>query len=294
MDGEAIKRIIDVVQDARGAESFQVPHGDLSVPLIIARGVHGEDVVHSMKKYIDEWRDNPERVRGVANVDTLASFNELVNRHKGATTAVFASIDGKALRAVIDYHGPGASPRFGHHSIVYSFPLSPEWADWNAKNGAVLTQSQWAEFIEDHVADLSSPTDGERSEFERLFQTKFALPSDMIQMSRGMSIAVESRVKEVRTLQSGEVEVSYEEVHKDGTGARLTVPGLFVVSIPLFVGSERERLIARLRYRKQDARLVWFYQFYRANDVFKAAMERDAQTVKAACEVPVFYGMPER
>lgn len=294
MDGDAIKKIIDVVQEARGIASFDVCYGERTAPVLVVRGACGEDVVHSVKKYIDEWRINPERVRGVANVDTLASFIDLVNRHKGETTAVFASIDGKALRAVIDYHGPGASPRFGYHTIVYSFPLSAEWTDWKGKDCEVLTQSEYGEFIEDHIADLSSPTDGERSEFERLFLTKFALPSDMIQMSRGMSIAVESRVKEVRTLQSGEVEVAYEEVHKDGSGVRLKVPGLFVVSIPLFVGGERKRLIARLRYRKQDARLVWFYQFYRANDVFNAAMERDAQIVKAACEVPVFYGTPEK
>ena len=109
-----------------------------------------------------------------------------------------------------------------------------------------------------------------------------------------MALTVESRVKDIRVLQSGESEIVYEETHKDLAGNKLKVPGLFVVSIPLFVGADPSRVIARLRYRKSDGKLSWFFNLYRDDEVLRLAL--DSAMIKASAEtgLPAFEGAPEQ
>lgn len=256
---------------------------------------NGESKFVSVKSLLDEWRTIPERTKGSATLSTLASFVDLTNRHKNDDTAIFGSIDSSApsLTAVIDYTTKAHEPRHGQHRVTYTFPLSPEWQAWRAMNGKSMTQLDWAAFIEEHIAELASPMDAERSQYEPTFQTKIALPTELVTLSRGMQINVEARVKDTRVLQSGESEIIYEEVHKDGAGQKLVVPGLFVIQIPMFLDGEPVRLLARLRYRRQEGRLTWFYQLYRPDIVLRARLKEDFDHVASETGLPVYEGRPE-
>lgn len=75
-----------------------------------------------------------------------------------------------------------------------------------------------------------------------------------------LQVNVESNVKNAQTLNSGEVSILFEEVHRDGAGAPLKVPNLFTIAIPVFYGGELYRIAARLRYRVSNAKITWSYQ----------------------------------
>lgn len=274
---------------------IDLPKPDESVPVGRVVDADGRTSFISVKNLVDEWREHPLFTKGIAVLSTLDSFIALVNRHKNDDTAVFGSIDTSApsLTAVVDYTTKGHEPRHGRHRLTYPFPLSPEWKAWQAFNAKPMSQLEWAAFIEEHVAELASPLDGERSEYERLFQTKIALPTELITLSRGMQISVEARVKDMRVLQSGESEIVYEEVHKDGSGQKLVVPGLFIVQVPLFVDGDAVRLVGRLRYRRNDGKLTWFYQLYRPDLVLRAKLKDDFDRVGKETDLPVYEGKPE-
>lgn len=298
MEIDNVKTVVDVAQAATTPHRFSVVEEtvrDLPVHFVAVPVGGGKVEVQSLKPILDQFRTRPERRKGSARVNTIASLIDLTNRHKDDGSVVFADIDAAApsVFSVFDYHQKDLTPRYGTHRAVYAFPLSDEWKAWLAKDAASMTQGDWAAFIEDHIADLSAPLDAERSEFERLFQTKIATPADLVTLSRGLQISVESKVRDFRTLQSGEVEISYEEVHKDGSGQKLVVPGLFVLNIPLFVDAERTRILARLRYRKANGSIVWFYQLYRAKQELRAAMRLEAERVASETSLPLFEGTPE-
>ncbi len=260
----------------------------------VPRDGGGRELV-SLEKFRDELRTAPRRCRGRAEAATLQSFVDLVNRMKDDGSALFGAFSpkGGALTAVIDYSVNGATPRFGQHQIRYAFPVSTEWAAWSAADGKTMTQGDFGAFVEDRIAELAAPLDAERAQYELLFQTTIATPADLIQLSRGLAMTAEARVKEMRVLQSGECEIAYEEVHKDMRGEKLTVPGLFIVRAPLFVGDEPARLLARLRYRKADGRIVWLIQFYRADVVLREAMEAALERAGRDTGLPAFEGAPE-
>lgn len=260
---------------------------------LVPRGP-GQYELQSVKKFLDEYRGAPERVKGTAAALTLDAFCQLVNRHKDEHTAIFADMDPRkpALLAVVDYTTTDHKPRFHEHRVAYQYPISEEWQAWLNIDGKTLSQADFAAFIEDHLPELVMAGEDEERVAQR-FQTKIALPIDLLQLSRGLAMTVESKVGEVRSLQSGEAEIVFSEVHTDGRGQKLTVPGLFVVEVPVFAGDHPARLIARLRYRRRESAIVWSVHFWRWEQAVRDVLAADVETIEHETSLPVYQARPE-
>jgi uncharacterized protein YfdQ (DUF2303 family) len=263
------------------------------IPVAIHRNGQAPKL-EGVKSLFDAYRIAPERRRGVAKVDNLQSFVDLVNRHKDEHSVIFASTDLKAakLLAVIDYHETSGAARFGHHRIEYNFPTTKEFQVWQNFNGEKFDQGEFAAFLEDHIAELASPMDQERNEFEALFKTKFGAPNEIIDLSRGLQVNVGAKVKNSVTLQSGEAEVVFSEEHTNAQGEKLIVPGLFMISLPAFEAGEPVRIPVRLRYRAGTA-IKWFYQLYRPEHFLREQIKNDLLTAAQATGLPAYEGAPE-
>ena len=187
LDIDAIRKLADeagsaIVPAYFGSEREGLPS---LVPVFLDRN---SGQAHSLKKHFEEYRTHPERKRGTATVTTLESFIDLVDRHQTGNSAIFANTDWNApsFTAVIDYHElEGGRADNGQHRIHYPFPLSDEWKAWKKQSGEVLTQAEFAEWIEDRIADLAAPTDDERREYEDTFGLKTATPAEIVTLSRG-------------------------------------------------------------------------------------------------------------
>jgi hypothetical protein len=68
-------------------------------------------------------------------------------------------------------------------------------------------------------------------------QGKFAEPSDLLALSRGLAINVETNVKNALSLTTGEISVRYDEQHRDGAGAPINIANLFQICIPSSTGA---------------------------------------------------------
>jgi hypothetical protein len=267
----------------------------------------------SIKKLIDEYRDRPERVEGVAILATLDSFAAHVNRFKDAGSAIFAiakpaagearAIEPPQLHAVYDYHEPRAGEaecaRFMRHRAIYACPFSESWRAWSAGEAGKMDQRAFAEFIEDRIGDLiappamsDAPGDAELVENAALLGGQFNAPSSLMEMSRGIQINVDSKVRQAINLATGEIEVVYQTEHGEA-GERMKVRNLFVIAIPVFEGGPSYRLIGRLRYRAGGGNLVWFYQLWRADRVFRHAFQELCAEAVKLTGLPLFTGKPE-
>lgn len=250
-----------------------------------------------INSHLEAARIRPRAKTGTASAQTVDTFIALVNRHKTADSVVFADSNWRrpSFTAVIDYHRVECTePDNLRHRIAYSFPLSDEWQIWLKGNRERMTQADFAAFLEDRVADLASPLDTERTELERLFQTKIAAPNELITFSRGLEVMVEAKVKNVVTLQSGEGQIVYDEVHKDAAGNKVIVPGLFMLRIPIFFMGEPVRVPVRLRYRASSGDIVWFYDIYRPDTFVTERIREDLRIVGAQTGLPTFEGTPEQ
>lgn len=309
----AIREIATLAEQGRRLEVFELGNtaGVPGVPDKINIGVRfGErSEIIDLSGAFEGYRAHPKRKSGTAVTLSLGSFIDLTNRHKTADTAIFGKTDWRkpSLEAVIDYHHLNeagddgdeglvikvGTPDWLRHRIRYDYPLSDDWKVWVEKNGQSFSQTDFAAFIEDRIADLTSPEDAERIWLERDFETKVATPSELIRLSRGLQINVESKVKSIVSLASGAAQIQFEEVHQDADGQPLTVPGLFLLKIAPFASGARIRLPIRLRYRKQGGAIVWFYQMYRPDQFITERLRDDITEVTTKTGLPVYEGTPE-
>ncbi|TCR69721.1 DUF2303 family protein [Bosea sp. BK604] len=246
---------------------------------------------------VEAFRTKPASKRGTATALTLESFVDLLNRHKTEHSAVFADTSWKkpGFTAVIDYHDKvsgGAADNLKHR-IRYDFPLSEEWKAWVEQNGEPMEQGAFASFLEDRIADLTAPNDHERINLERDFDTKIATPAQLIQLSRGLQVNVDSAVKNVVNLTTGEAQIAFEERHSDSNGQPLKVPGLFMLNIAPFFMGEKITIPVRLRYRPAGGKIRWFYQMYRPDLHVTERVRDDLSTVADRTGTPTFEGSPE-
>jgi uncharacterized protein YfdQ (DUF2303 family) len=255
--------------------------------------------LESTKPYLDALRTTPERRAGTAKFSSLASFCEHANRFKDEHSAIFAldTPGAPQLVSVLDYHEKTAAgtPRFGMHRGHYAFPLSDEWNAWKARDQKPMDQRAFAEFLEDRIVDVIDPENVGAQTLQLAEQLKLTLasPSRLMMISRGLSIRVDQKIVQATNLSNGEVQLTYEEVHRDAANAPLSIPSAFVIGIPVFRSGDRFQLFVRLRYRAAGGGVAWSVQLHRTDLVFQRAFEDACEEARELTELPLFYGQPE-
>jgi uncharacterized protein YfdQ (DUF2303 family) len=300
-DAATLEKLTDLAAQARGGELIDIaaPEGvkgvPATIPALLIAGTTPK--LTDVSTLFEAWRTKPAAKRGTARALTLESFIALTNRHKTAESAVFADTTWTkpSLTAVIDYHEAknGGEPDNCKHRIGYEFPLSDEWKAWIKTNGEPFKQMDFAAFIEDRIAELTAPTSDEAHYFEDLFATKIATPAELVTLSRGLQVNVESRVKNASVLQTGAAQIVFEEEHRDAGGNVLKVPGLFLLSVAPFFMGEKARIPVRLRYRVSGGSILWFYQIYRPDLAVTQRVRDDLDIVTEQTELPSFEAAPE-
>lgn len=292
---EAIKALAVKAAKAEIIEFDTGNLGDGSLPKKIPVVLSPDGRESSLAITLAAYRTRPQRIKGTAKTETLQSFIALTTRHQTAHSAIFAQTKYPhvELATIVNYFGNTSDPDFADHRIVYSFPLTDQFKAWVAKDSISMGQAEFAEFLEEHAAELAAPLDAEKAEYERLFATRCATPAELITLSRGLEISVGQKIKSNIRLSSGERQVEFIEEHSNNKGEPVIVPGLFMVSVPAVVDSAPVRIPARLRYRTSGGSVAWYYHLYRWQHWLTKAVQRDLADAVEQTSLPVFEGSPE-
>lgn len=291
----SVKELDEIIKQLHGAQLLGVEaEGRTASVLLLPTGIGA----HSIKKFLDEYRQFPERRTGRAIVEDIPSFVLHVNRFKDADSVLFAVEDSKSPRllAVLDYHRAGSesSPRWGQHRTVYRFPVSEQWQTW-AGGPKQFSQAEFAQFLEDHILDVAEPSvAGESAKaFCAQLGISFAGSQKLMELSRGISVRENSRVVQAVNLATGEGRIEFASEHQDEAGKPLSVPGGFLLAIPVFESGDLYQVPVRLRYRLRSGSLTWTIEAQRTDLVFEDAFHGACQKAAAETELPLIYGRPE-
>lgn len=249
-------------------------HPDTS--LVVARLRDDERVqVVSLEAHLDA----PLRTRGTANLHDPADFTQYVNRLADpAYTTVWADPDAGRLTAVFDDHADNESPGWRSHSATLVLKADPDWTAWVKHDGRLRGQSDFAEHIENLSHTVVDPDPATMLEIARTFDAK-------------RTVAFRSGVR----LDSGDVQLQYEETTKAKVGERgeLEVPAAFTVRIAPFLGVPPVDITARLRWRITDGQLEIGYQLLRPEHARRDIISALIGEMRGQLdEVPVFMGLP--
>lgn len=271
--------------------------GTTAFVVITSSGVHALD-----PSIFDKYRMFPMERTGTAKWTTLESFIEHTQRFMSGDSAIFARDDMATakLTTIFDYHqsvAAGGDRANLRHRAEYAFPFSDQWKAWQGQDKEPMAMSDFAQFLEDRIVDIEAdgvPSSPEAKAFIAAINGKMASPSKLIELARGLQVYENSVLKEARNLSTGEGQLTFESTHVDADGKPLSIPNLFMITIPVFARSpDHYRLLARLRYRKAPAGVVFWYELWRADLAFEQAFAEACAQVQEKTGLPLFVGTAE-
>lgn len=228
---------------------------------------------------LEKFRDTPDRFRGTTALHDPESFIKAVTEFETTRSHVYASLKSVKFVAVFnDASGKGETGAgWGDHTAELTLQHTPEWKHWTTHDGALLSQVQFAEHIEDGLLEIVEPEAAEMLELAQTFHAKTGVD-----------------FKSSNILDSGERQFLYEETTTATAGRKgdITVPKEFVLALRPFEGSDVYKVQARLRHRLSADGLKLGYRLTRPHDVIRSAFEDIAKKIGEGVESDVLLGTP--
>jgi uncharacterized protein YfdQ (DUF2303 family) len=227
----------------------------------------------------NEHNPHPERVKANVTVLDPQSFIEYYTLFNDPNSRIFADETKLSVLSVLDYHaaGEGNAPRWGQHRVTLSLRQSEEWKVWTGRNNQVLTQQQFAEFLEQNAVDIVNPA-----------------PAGIREIAEDLEATVEVDFASAQRQAGGKVNFKYTETTKTTVsgGKQATVPDQFTICIPAFVGGERVNMQVLLRYRVSEQKLKFFYTLVRPEAVIRTAFMAARNQIADALKATIINGSP--
>lgn len=189
----------------------------------------------------DGLRDAPRRARGTVEPATIEAFIDYVREHRTEATTIWVAPETGKVVAVINDHGPGADPGWGDHRAVFTPRITAEWRRWAGADGKFMGQEQFAELLEDGLAEIAIPDGGQLLEIAST-------------MTGHTNVTWQSAVR----LSNGAVKAQYVEETSAKAGQKndLEIPTAFTLVMPVFYGGDNVQVDARLRWRLKGGELL--------------------------------------
>lgn len=251
--------------------------------ITIAGHVH---LVDAMGRVIslEPYEEHPYRKRAITQLYEVRSFVDYLKAHVDkAETHIFgaASEKGGSFTAVLDYHPRDSKlARTGEHMCQLALDVTPEWKRWLENDRKLLSQQQFAEFIEENLSDIVEPDGATILELSQLLQGK-----------------KEVSFKSGRNLRDGGITLQYvEDIKLNGGGVnrkddQMQLPDRFTIGLVPFVGGDGVSIAARLRFRiGNDGAVSFAYVLDRPYKVIEAGFSAARDRIESEIGLPVHLG----
>lgn len=201
---------------------------------------------------IEKAQLTPYRKRGTVQVKDVPSLIAVLADHAlvGAkeTGYVYADPDSRTITAVLNDHRSGTAG-WRDHRVHFKAEFTPEFQRWMENNGSGRAKSQtdFAEFIEDNLADIAESS-------KQLLDV-----ATTIQASSGIEF------KSARRLQDGQTQLAYVENidARAGADGALSIPKEFTLGLRIFKNGAGYLVKARLKYRLTAGSVKFWYELDR-------------------------------
>ncbi|HWY14409.1 MAG TPA: DUF2303 family protein [Rhizomicrobium sp.] len=306
-----LSALADLAKSAVGTEVLSAETRDgFDVPFIVVDEHRRAIGIETFFEKYERTLGAPLRRRGTYAAANVVSLLAWMERHCEEQAPVFGEglekLNGewrnpKLALAGIGNYGDKKDAGWHDFGTRYDFPVTLAWRNWAEKHGVWLKQGEFAEFIETHIYEISSP---KRNEALGEAVTRFlehmggekvvATPSKIFELSRGLKITATEKVEIKLDRNSGEETLQYSEEHT-GTGGRpLAVPKMFYIRVPVFFGQPEVLVGAVLRYRNAGGgNVLWSYELF-APDLIVAEQFEAACTAVRTSGRTLYLGMPDR
>lgn len=226
----------------------------------------------------------PFRKQAGVVVNDSPSFIAYAKKHGSLDECViYADIDTTAAKCtligIINDH-KSDSPQWRDHRCTFTPKLSVEWGRWLGGDKKVVSQIEFATWLEDNVADIVSAP---------------GMPTgaQMLEMALNFEANSDKRLRSKTNLQSGGVRLEFIDDETKETRTSMEVFQRFTIGIPVFEGSPSAYpLEARLKYREKDGSVSFWFELIRPDRVFKTAVAEELNAIKESTGFLILNGKP--
>lgn len=216
----------------------------------------------------------PSYVRSTSvTVDQRASFVTYTNRFSDDRTILIADYDTGTISAALDWHaeGPRPAPQPRQHTCKLKLRDSEEFSRWNKMQGKMVSQAEFAAFLEENAVDVVDPE-----------------PAVLIEISRDLEATQGVTFKSSTRLESGDRAFVYETETK--TRGDIKVPREFTLAIPLYNGEDTTELRCALRFKVEAGGLLLGFEWRRVEYQRQAYFAAVATAAAEETGRPVIFG----
>lgn len=241
--------------------------------LILPPGYKHVDITRELEKA----QAFPTRKRGTVTLDRIEDLVEFAKTQDGDNTGLaYADVDERTITFVFN-DNKGFAAGFRDHRAMFKAELTPEAMRWLAKDKTVMTQTEFAEFLEDNIADIAG---GEAT--------------NLLTVATTIAAATGINFSSAKRLQDGQVQLVYNETINATAGAdgKMQVPQKFTLGLRLFKGDKQGyALVARLKYRLGNGSVRFWYELERPERALEAAFDGYVESAKES-GYTVLHGQP--
>ncbi len=257
---------------------LNIPGGN--VPVVLAP--NGYEAKLLPQAVYNEYAEQPHKLEATRSFFHSASFMEYFNRFAGEDSIILANPEKFTLRAVLDYHiaAPEGDhvPQWQRHVATLEMRQSEQLKAWIKNDGVLMSQAEFAEFLQENAGDLQRPS-----------------ASEMLTIARDLRATVGMTAVSNFNQQTGEVELTFKNEVSATAGvrtAKVEIPDRFELSIPLFANDKPSPVIAQFRFRAgQEMKLMYkLYQLNRMLEQRFSALVDEIQTGVKKAELPILIG----
>lgn len=228
---------------------------------------------------LSPYATRPWRPKGTAQPKSVQAFTAYVSRHLTDETTIWVEpLDGKII-AVLNDHGAGQGESFGDLRADLTLPVTPEWEHWMSRDKSYGSQRDFAEHIEEGLAEIRSPA-----------------AADVLEFAQSMQATVTADFKSAARLDDGTITVQWAETidARAGRAGDVTIPQEIILGIAPFYGEQPYEIRARVRYRIAAGELKIGYALDRPDVVIRDCLMGIRDRLVDTFGDVVFVGAPRR
>lgn len=225
----------------------------------------------------------PARKSGSLEMSDMESLIMYIQRHKITDrTTIYCNADYSKSNIefdciINDHAGSEDGQAWRDYRVKYKPVFSEEWYRWIGGNKYQWSQLEMALFIEENLNDIAA-VDG------------YPTGSQLLEMATSFQASQDMRFKSAIRLQNGGVNMSFVQDDDNQTLAQMKLFEKIAIGIPVFWNGDAYQIIARLRYRVKEGRLIFWYELIRSDKVLEDATKTMINKIKADTGVPLYFG----
>lgn len=287
-----------------GALSVKVERGAYGVPYAVVHKDASVQLLTGLQQAEDARAECPRALSGTAQILTEQSMIDHILRFKDKYSVLFATAS--AVTAIYDYHEPMAQviidgavteqpqaalpqlrtrdklARWQRHRAEYTPKLSREWEKWITGAGKAMSQTEFADFLDENDQDIAGPTDNR----------KVPTQADLVTLGHTLKVTSEDVVEATIDRTTGNYQMVAKQDMKP-TG-ECKIPKEFDILIPIFDGGEKVRICCKFRLQKSGGQLKFGWVVPTAARMLREEYAAMAKRVGEKAAIPVIFGTPEK